>query len=71
MFHSIRKLKYTFTGGLAPYKFFDEGIPQLDNPVQALTECGGTLIHTVRVESADGQGASQTYYFSPIVCPLP
>nr|MBI2904780.1 LysM peptidoglycan-binding domain-containing protein [Chloroflexota bacterium] len=68
---AVAYVRVTFTGGLAPYKFFDEGIPQLDNPVQALTECGGTLIHTVRVESADGQGASQTYYFSPIACPSP
>ncbi len=66
---AVAYVRVTFTGGLAPYKFYDEGIPQLDNPVQALTECGGTLIHTVRVESADGQSASQTYYFSPIVCP--
>jgi LysM repeat protein len=66
---AVAYVRVAFTGGLAPYKFYDEGIPQLDNPVQALTECGGTLIHTVRVESADGQSASQVYYFSPIVCP--
>lgn len=66
---AVAFIRVELTGGLRPYTFFDEGIKQPDNPVQALTECGGTLIHTVRVDSADGQSASKSYYFSPIVCP--
>ncbi len=62
-------LKIEFAGGLPPFSFYDEGIRQLDNPIQALTDCGATVIHTARVDSADGQSASKSYYFSPIVCP--
>lgn len=66
---AIAKIRIEFTGGQAPFKFYDENIEQQDNPVDALTSCGATLVHTVRVDSADGQTDSQAYYFSPVNCP--
>ena len=66
---AVAFIRIEFSGGLPPYHYYDENIQQLGNPVQALTDCDGALIHTVRVESADGQTASQNYFFSPIVCP--
>ena len=66
---AIARVHIEFTGGAPPYTFYDEGILQAGNPILALTECDGTLIHTVRVDSADGQSASQTYYISPVTCP--
>jgi len=66
---AIAFVRVEFTGGVPPYTVYDEDIPQFNNPFQALSKCGDTLIHTVRVVSADGQSASQTYYFSPIACP--
>ncbi len=65
---AVAFVRIEFTGGLPPYTFYDEG-KKFDNPIQANTECGGTVIHTARVDSADGQTASQAYYFSPIICP--
>ncbi len=66
---AIAKIRIEFTGGRPPYTFYDEGIMQKSNPVDALTSCGATLVHTARVDSADGQTDSQAYYFSPITCP--
>ena len=66
---AIAKIKIEFSGGKPPYTFYDEGLKQKGNPVDALTSCGATLVHTVRVDSADGQTDSQAYYFSPIICP--
>lgn len=66
---AIAFVHISFTGGAAPYTFYDDNSPQPANPMHVLTECNGTLIHTARVESGDGQAATQTYYFSPIVCP--
>ncbi len=66
---AIAKIKIEFTGGRSPYTYYEEGVRQRGNPVNALTACGATLVHTVRVDSADGQTDSQSYYFDPIVCP--
>ncbi|MBI3764670.1 MAG: SH3 domain-containing protein [Chloroflexi bacterium] len=33
------------------------------------TECAGTIVHTVTVQSADGQAMTQGYYQSPVECP--
>jgi LysM repeat protein len=66
---AIASVQIVFSGGAPPYRFYDENVPQPDNPVQALTECDAALIHTVRVDSADGQTVSQKYFFSPIICP--
>jgi hypothetical protein len=66
---AIAKIRIEFTGGKPPFTFYDEGIKQKGNPIEALTSCGATLVHTARVDSADGQTDSQAYYFSPITCP--
>ncbi|MEK7784188.1 MAG: hypothetical protein AAB658_02025 [Chloroflexota bacterium] len=66
---AIAKIRIEFTGGRPPFTFYDEGLKQKGNPIEALTSCGATLVHTARVDSADGQTDSQAYYFSPITCP--
>ena len=66
---AIAKIRIEFTGGRPPFTFYDEGLKQKGNPIDALTSCGATLVHTARVDSADGQTDSQAYYFSPITCP--
>lgn len=66
---AIAKIRIEFTGGKPPFTFYDEGLKQKGNPIEALTSCGATLVHTARVDSADGQTDSQAYYFSPITCP--
>lgn len=66
---AIAKIKIEFSGGKPPYTFYDDNVLQAGNPLSALTACGGTLVHTARVDSADGQTASRQYYFSPINCP--
>lgn len=66
---AIASIHVDFTGGAPPYTVYNDDVAQPGSTIQSNTECGGTLIHTVRVDSADGQSASQTYYFSPIVCP--
>jgi LysM repeat protein len=66
---AIASLFIDFSGGLAPYTIYNDNVPQTSNPIQILTECGGTLIHTLRVLSADGQSVERPYYYSPVVCP--
>ncbi len=66
---AIAKIRIDFNGGKPPYTYYEENVRQSGNPVDALTACGATLIHTVRVDSADGQTASKPYYFASITCP--
>ncbi len=66
---AVAIIRIEFTGGAPPYIFSDEGVLQPENPIRTLAECDGTLIHTVRLDSADGQVAVKSYYFSPITCP--
>jgi hypothetical protein len=58
-----------FSGGVAPYTIYNDNQPQAGNPFTILTDCGGTLLHTLRVLSADGQSVEYPYYYSPVVCP--
>ena len=66
---AIATLFLDFSGGLAPYTLYNDNQPQLGNPFAVLTECNGTLLHTLRVLSADGQSVEYPYYYSPVVCP--
>ncbi|MBI3241324.1 MAG: LysM peptidoglycan-binding domain-containing protein [Chloroflexi bacterium] len=66
---AIAIIRVEFSGGLPPYAISDEGIIQAGSPMRIPAECDGTLIHTARVDSADGQIAVKSYYFSPITCP--
>jgi len=66
---AVVSVKVELSGGVAPYSIFEDGGFQSANPYSVVTQCGGTLVHTVQVVSADGQVAQQAYYFSPIVCP--
>ena len=66
---AVAVIRVEFVGGAPPYTFSDEGVVQLENPIRVLADCDGALIHTVRLDSADGQVAVKSYYFSPILCP--
>lgn len=66
---AIVSVKVEVAGGLPPYTIFEDGALKSGNPYPAVTQCDGTLVHTVQVVAADGQGAQQAYFFSPIVCP--
>jgi len=65
---AIVTVRVDFSGGAAPFSFYDEGLPQPENPYDLASTCGGTLVHTARVESGDGQGATLAYLVS-VDCP--
>jgi LysM repeat protein len=58
-----------FTGGAAPFTIYNDDVQAPGNPFAVLTDCDGTLIHTFKVISADGQSAQRTFYVGPIQCP--
>lgn len=66
---AIATLFIDFTGGAAPYTVYNDNQPQAGNPFPVLTECGGTILHTLRVLSGDGQSVEYPYYYSPVTCP--
>ena len=66
---AIATVRLEHTGGVPPYNFYDNDILQVGNPFRILTHCGGALIHTIRITSADNQTDSQTFALSPVVCP--
>jgi LysM repeat protein len=66
---AVAIIRIEFAGGAPPFTFSDEGVVQPGNPIRVLADCDGALIHTVRLDSADGQVAVKSYYFSPITCP--
>jgi len=65
---AIVTVRIAFSGGVGPFIYYDEGVLQPGNPFEADSSCGGTLIHTARVESADGQSVSMSYFVS-VDCP--
>jgi hypothetical protein len=78
-------MRIEFTGGTAPFAVSSDGFPRGSGLTPAtrqegsvtvgtvlfteLSECGGTMVHTVTLASADGQSVSQGYYVNPVVCP--
>jgi murein DD-endopeptidase MepM/ murein hydrolase activator NlpD len=66
---AIATIYINVSGGNAPYTFYNDGAPQAGNPFPVLTECGGALLHTLRVLSGDGQTVDYPYYYSPVNCP--
>lgn len=68
---AIGYVRVDITGGIAPYTIYNDDVPQASNPMGIQTECNGTMVHSVRVVSADGQTATDGYYFSPVNCPQP
>jgi LysM repeat protein len=68
---AIGYVQVNITGGIAPYTIYHDEVPQFSNPMGILTECGGQMVHTVRVVSADGQSVTQGYFFGPVNCPEP
>lgn len=66
---AIATIFVNISGGSAPYTIYNDNAPQAGNPFPVLTECGGALLHTLRVLSGDGQSVDYPYYYSPINCP--
>lgn len=66
---AIVSLFVNFSGGAPPYTIYNDKALQLANPFPVLTDCGGTLLHTLRVLSADGQSAEKPFYYGPVTCP--
>lgn len=62
------KITANFSGGQAPFQFYDEGILMPRNPFTLLAHCGVDFVHTLEIVSADGQRASTPYYVS-VKCP--
>ncbi len=61
-------VRIVFSGGAPPYTFYHQDELQLTNPFEVLSSCAASLVATVRVDSADGQSASQGYFVS-VTCP--
>ena len=66
---AIATLFINFSGGAAPYTIYNDDAPQTGNPFPVLTDCGGALLHTLRVLSADGQSVDYPYSYAPVNCP--
>jgi hypothetical protein len=66
---AIVYLQVVYAGGKGPYRIFHDDTLQPENPFQVLTVCDGTIVHTIIVNSADGQTVTQGYYFEHIYCP--
>jgi SH3-like domain-containing protein len=78
-------MRIEFTGGAAPFTITSDGFPKASGLTPAtraegsltvgtltfteVSECSATMVHSVRLISADGQAVSQGYYVSPVVCP--
>jgi len=61
-------LRIVFSGGAPPYTFYHQDEVQLSHPFDVPSACSDSLVATVRVDSADGQSASQAYFVS-VICP--
>jgi hypothetical protein len=66
---AIAYIQVVYAGGRGPYTIFHDDTLQPDNPFQVLTVCNGTVVHTIIVNSADGQSITQGYYFEKVACP--
>ncbi len=65
----IAYIQVVYAGGRGPYQIFHDDTLQPDNPFQVRTVCSGTIVHTIIVNSADGQSITQGYYFDKVACP--
>jgi|GEM_PF-1924480 len=66
---AIASLQVVYSGGRAPYRIYHDDTEQPENPFKVLTLCDGTIVHTIRLTSGDGQSVTKKYYLSPIKCP--
>jgi hypothetical protein len=66
---ALASLQVVYSGGRAPYRIHHDETLQAQNPFRVLTDCNGTLVHTIRLTSGDGQVVRKQYYLSPIECP--
>ena len=65
----LASIQVVYSGGRAPYIIYHDDIRQSTNPFKVPTTCNGTLVHTLRLTSGDGQSFTKKYYLSPITCP--
>jgi len=68
---AIAHIRVVASGGLTPYVYSDQGqgVGQPYDVIQMKTQCGATISGTIRVTSADGQAATQSYIFYNLPCP--
>lgn len=68
---AIAHIRVVATGGFTPYVYLDQGqgVGQPYDIIQIKTQCAATISGTIRVTSADGQAATQSYIFYNLPCP--
>jgi SH3-like domain-containing protein len=82
---AVVTIRIDFTGGSGPYGIASDGFQKAsgltpstrvdgDTTIGAvvfteLSECGGTMVHTVTLSAASGESVSQGYYVHPVICP--
>jgi SH3-like domain-containing protein len=82
---AIVTMRIEFTGGTAPFAISSDGFSKAAGLTPAtrtegsttigtlffteVSECGGAMVHTATLVSADGQSVSQGYFVSPVICP--
>jgi hypothetical protein len=68
---AIAHIRVGAVGGFTPLVYSDQGqgIGQPYDVVQIKAQCGVTISGVIRVTSADGQAATQSYIFYNLPCP--
>lgn len=66
---AMASIQVLYSGGRAPYRIYHDETLQIQNPFLVPAVCNGTLAHTIRLTSGDGQVVSKQYHLSPIECP--
>lgn len=66
---AIASVQVVYSGGRAPYTILHDEDLVAGNPFPVLTVCNGTLIHTIKLTSADNQVVTKKYYLAPVACP--
>jgi len=66
---AIASVQVVYSGGRGPYTILHDDSLVAGNPFPVLTVCSGTLIHTIKLTSADKQVVTKQYYLTPVVCP--
>jgi hypothetical protein len=67
--NALASIQVVYSGGRAPYIIYHDDIRQTSNPFKVPATCNGTLVHTIRLTSGDGQSLTKKYFISPITCP--
>ncbi len=67
---AVLTLRVIVSGGAAPYRYFNDNLPESGATFDVAGHCGKPFVHTIRVTSSDGQSAA-VQYFAAGVCPTP